>query len=411
MLATASSASSWLHCPQGSGMEIFRRIVERRLRGALTLGGVAAGILAFTLTGATAEHFEARLAGGIAYYRSNIQVVDAATGSAGVVSLGKVDPIQRLPGVAVALPSISVPARPGSMVPTSFGLPEIIVYRDPRERVYAAIQTDLAAGGPLQPSRQGQVVLGADLADELGVTVGDSVSLPVRPPNANPYFVNHTFHVVGILKRTNALPDITAEVGLLDAQTLLQESLPASFRDRVDPTSLASGITVYGKPGTDLDRLADLINANVPGVTATRPTDYVSSFDAGAQRTAIAALLAVLFGAVVVATGMNAAVIERRGEIAVKMAFGAKARHIVAEHMLEATTMGLAGGVMGVAVALGVATVLDLAGRWVGIDIFLVTGRLALIALGLAGVLGAGGGIVPALRATRLDPDLALRAS
>jgi ABC-type antimicrobial peptide transport system permease subunit len=296
------------------------------------------------------------------------------------------------------------------MVPTSFGLPETIVYRDPREHVYAVIQTGLAAGRQLEPSRQGQVVLGADLADEFGATVGGSVSLPVRPPNANPYFVNHTFHVVGILKKTNARPDITAEVGLLDAQTLLQESLPAPFRDRVDPTSLASSITVYGKPGTDLDRLADLINANVPGVTATRPTDHVNSLYPGAQLTTIAALLVVLFGAVVVATGMHAAVIERTGEIALKMAFGAKARHIVAEHMLEATAIGLAGGVMGVAVAVGVATVLDLAGRWVGIDIFLVTGRLALIALGLAGVLGAGGGIVPALRATRLDPDLALRA-
>jgi putative ABC transport system permease protein len=391
-------------------MEIFRGIVERRLRGALTLGGVAAGVLAFTLTGATAEHFDARLAGGIAYYRSNIQVADASSGSAGVISLGKIDPIQRLPGVAVALPSITVPARPGSMVPTSFGLPETIVYRDPRERAYAAIHTALAAGGQLDSSRQGQVVLGADLADELGATVGDSVSLPVRPPNANPYFVNHTFHVAGVLKKTNTLPDITAEVGLLDAQTLLQESLPASFRDRVDPTSLASSIAVYGKPGTDLDRLADLINANVPGVTATRPTDYVSGFDPGARLTAIVALLAVPFGAVVVATGMHLAVIERRGEIALKMAFGAKARHIVAEHVLEAATIGLAGGVIGVAVAVGVATVLDLAGRWVGMDIFLVTGRLALIALGLAGVLGAGGGIVPALRATRLDPDLALRA-
>lgn len=391
-------------------MGIFRSIVERRLRGTLTLGGVAAGILAFTLTGATAEHFDARLAGGIAYYRSNIQVTDAASGSAGVISLGKIDAIQRLPGVAVALPSITVPARPGSMASTSLGLPETIVYRDPRERAYATVQTALAAGSQLDPSRQGLVVLGADLADELGVTVGDSVSLPVRPPNANPYFVNHTFHVVGILKKTNALPDITAEVGLFDAQTLLQEGLPASFRDRVDPTSLVSSITVYGKPGTDLDHLADLINANVPGVTATRPTDYVSSFAPGAQLTVIAALLAVPFGAVVVAAAMHMAVIERRGEIALKMAFGARARHIVAEHVLEATTMGLAGGLIGVAVGAGVATVLDLAGRSVGVDVFLVTGRLASIALGLAGVLGAVGGIVPALRATRLDPDLALRA-
>jgi len=43
-------------------------------------------------------------------------------------------------------------------------------------------------------------------------------------------------------------------------------------------------------------------------------------------------------------------------------------------------------------------------------DVFLVTGGLARTALGLAAALGAGAGVVPALRAARLDPDVVLRA-
>ena len=394
-------------------MEIFRNIVERRLRTSLTIGGVVAGVLGLTLTAALAEHFDAQLAGGVAYYRASIQVADSAGSYAGVISLSKVDPIQKLPGVAVALPSIAVLARPGTTIATPLGLPDTIVYSDPRERAYSPLKTSLAAGRLLDPSHQGDVVLGADLAAEFKVRVGDRLDLPVRPPNANPDFVNHTFRVVGILRRTHTLPDATAAVGLLDAQTLLQESLPASFRDRVDPSSLASGIVVYGKRGTDLDRLADQIDAKVPGVSATRPSDYVRGFDQGARFDAIAvaagAVTVLLAGLLLVDT-MLIAVTERAHEIALKMLLGARTWHVVAEHVLEAGLLGLTGGVIGFALGVGLSYLLDLAGRSVGMDVFLVTDRVAGIALGLTVALGLVGGLVPALRAGQLDPDQALRA-
>lgn len=394
-------------------MEIFHNIAQRRLRNTLTISAIVIGILALTLTGAMAEHFHAQFEGGVRYFSSNIQVFDSAGSYAGVISLSKIDPIQRVPGVAVALPSIGLPARPGSASSVALGLPDTIVYTDPRERDHSRLKTAIADGRQLQPNRQGEVVLGYDLAGEFRVRVGDSLDLPVRPRNANPDFVSHPFKVVGILKKTNTLPDATASVGLFDAQMLLQESLPASFRDRVDPSSLASRITVYGKPGVDLDKLADRINSSVPGVTATRPTDYVNTYDQSARFTGLAigiALLALLFGAVIVVNTMLVAVIERGREIALKMTFGARAWHIVVEYLLEATIIGLVGGVIGFALGAGLAALLDLAGRTVNMDVFLVTDRLAWIALGLAAALGAGAGIIPALRAARLDPELALRA-
>ena len=394
-------------------MEIFHNIAQRRLRNTLTISGIVIGILALTLTGAMAEHFHAQFEGGGTYFSSNIQVADDAVGYAGVISLSKIDPIQKVPGVAVALPSIGLMARPGSAGSVPFGLPDTIVYTDPRERDHTRLKTAIAFGRQLQPNRQGEVVLGYDLANEFRVRVGDSLDLPIRPPNANPDFVNHPFKVVGILRKTNTLPDATASVGLFDAQMMLQESLPASFRDRVDPSSLASRITVYGKPGVDLDRLADRINANVPGVKATRPTDFVNTFDQGARFTGIAigtALLAILFGAVFVVNTMLVAVIERRREIALKVTFGARAWHIGVEYLLEATLITLVGGVIGFALGAGLAALLDLAGRTVDMDVFLVTDRLAKVTLGFTLALGVGAGIIPALRAARLDPDLALRS-
>ncbi len=364
------------------------------------------------MAGALAEHFSAQLAGEVAYYRSGIQVTDDAGGHAGVISLSKIDPIQRVPGVAVAVPSIAIAARPGTTSAVPLGLTDTITYTDPRERPYSGLRTPISEGRQLQANRQGEVVLGADLAGELRARVGDSVDLPVRPRSANPDFVSHKFKVVGVLGRTDTMPDATAAVGLLDAQTLLQESLPASFRDRVDPSSLASVITVYGKPGVDLDALADRISGTVPGVSAARPSDFVRSIDQGGRFTAIAlaaAALGLAFGAVLMVNTMLVAVMERGRDIGLKRMLGARAWHVAAEHLLEAALLALAGGAIGVAFVMGLAALLDLAGRLVGMDVFLVTPRLVEAVLGAAAALGVASGLLPAVRAARLDPVLALR--
>lgn len=393
-------------------MEVIRGFIERRVRSALTVGGIVLGMLVLTLTGAVAEHYDAQLRGGVTYFKSNIQVTDDAGTYAGIVSLTKVDPIGKVPGVAAAFPSITLLAKPGTLNIAPLGLPDTIAYSNPQEQAFSKLKTGLSSGRQLDPKKQGEVVLGADLASEFRLKVGDNLELPVRPKNPNPEFVNHPFKVVGILNKTNTLPDAIAGVGLLDAQMLLQESLPASFRDRVDPSSLASGVIVYGKPGVDLDQLADKINTTVPGVSATRPSVYVQSFDIGARVTAIAigiAVLTLLFGAIFVVNTMVVSAMEREREIGLKMAFGAHPWHIVAEHVLEAIAMGLFGGVLGFAIGFGLAELLDLAGRSIGMDVFLVTARQAEVTVALGVTLGAVAGVWPALLAARVDPDSALR--
>src|SRR5207245_1341484 len=76
--------------------------------------------------------------------------------------------------------------------------------------------------------------------------VGDAIDLPVKPADAKPDFVNHTFSVVGILNETKTAPDTFAYINLADGQTLLRDSLPVALQSSFDVTQITEGISAYG---------------------------------------------------------------------------------------------------------------------------------------------------------------------
>jgi len=192
--------------------------------------------------------------------------------------------------------------------------------------------------------------------------------------------------------------------------------LPAAIRDQIDVTKITQGISVYGKPGTsisDLDKIADRINAQVSGVKATRPSVIVDSFKAGGAIftgiTTAAALLALVIGGLSVVNTMFMAVAERVREIGLKKAVGATTRHIMGEFLLEATVIGLLGGLIGYGIGAAITIIVNATTPAGQSTLFLLTFRLTVFALGFAIALGALAGILPAWRAARLDPVTALR--
>src|SRR5439155_799795 len=100
-----------------------------------------------------------------------------------------------------------------------------------------------------------------------------------------------------------------------------------------------------------LDEIADQINSQVTGAKATKPSDLVNSFKSGgAIFTAIttaAALLALIIGGLSVVNTMFMSVAERVREIGLKKAVGATTRNIMGEFLIEATLIGLIGGLVG----------------------------------------------------------------
>jgi putative ABC transport system permease protein len=117
------------------------------------------------------------------------------------------------------------------------------------------------------------------------------------------------------------------------------------------------------------------------------------------------AAISLLVGGIGIMNIMLATVLERTREIGVRRAVGARRRDILFQFIVESFTLsalgGLAGILMGVVIARGVAT----AAGWPT----LVTPWSVLLATGVAVVVGLVSGLYPARRAARLDPIESLR--
>ena len=395
-------------------MELIRNVARHKLRSFLTISGIVIGVLALTTMGALAENFNALLDGGVTYFGSSIQVGPPDGQTASLPPISKVDEIKRVDGVAAAFPTYGFSAKPGQITAVSFGIPDTIVAGDPAENDWSGVKTTFAQGHQLDSSSTGQVVLGSTIDKEFGKKIGDTIDLPVKPADAKPDFVNHTFTVVGILNTTRTAPDTFAYINISDGQMLLKDSLPAALQ--IPVATITEGIDVYGQPGTsisDLDKTADRINAEVSGVKATKPSQLVNSFkQGGAIFTAIttaAALLALIIGGLSVVNTMFMAVAERVREIGLKKAVGATTFNIMGEFLVEATFIGVVGGVVGYGLGALITIIANATTPPGQSTLFLITPNLTILAIGFATVLGAVAGVLPAWRAARLDPVTALR--
>src|SRR5712692_3069540 len=393
-------------------MEIIRNLFRRKLRNFLTISGIVIGVLALTTMGAMAEKTNLLLDGGEKFFSDHIEVGDTGNSfGAGLIRVDKTSEILRVDGVAAAFPTIGLPAKPGD-TSISFGPGDIITAAAAGVERYEKFKLKVAHGR--REAARGEVVLGSDLANEFHSHVGDSLRLPVRPKQPQPDFVDHPFTVVGILDKTLTAPDSFAYVTFEDGQMLLQEALPPAIRGAVDASQLATGIAVYARPGIDLDQLARRISREVPGVRALPPSELVGAFRAASVFfTAItlgSAILALVIGGLAVVNTMVMAVTERVREIGLKKAVGAQTTDILREFLLEATLIGIIGGLIGLVLGLVLTAAIDALLAAQNLSLFVVSPRLVGFALLFSVGLGALAGVIPALRAARLDPVRALRS-
>jgi putative ABC transport system permease protein len=120
---------------------------------------------------------------------------------------------------------------------------------------------------------------------------------------------------------------------------------------------------------------------------------------------AAAASISLLVGGIGIMNIMLVSVTERTREIGIRMAIGAKGRDILTQFLIEAITLSVAGGAIGIGLGVGVSQVLAWKARW---PIVLSPGAVVL-AFGFSAAIGIFFGFYPARKAAQLDPIEALR--
>ncbi|HXI63058.1 MAG TPA: ABC transporter permease [Gemmatimonadales bacterium] len=145
---------------------------------------------------------------------------------------------------------------------------------------------------------------------------------------------------------------------------------------------------------------------NFDAVTQEVYTQAVNSFTLVARVLMIVlSLVGLLVGGIGVIAIMMISVTERTREIGVRKALGATRREILWQFLVEAATLTLVGGVIGMLVGWLVSLVLANA---TPVPAYVPLGSV-ILALALAAVTGLLFGIYPASKAARLDPVEALR--
>jgi ABC-type antimicrobial peptide transport system permease subunit len=120
----------------------------------------------------------------------------------------------------------------------------------------------------------------------------------------------------------------------------------------------------------------------------------------------IVAGLSLLVGGFIVMNIMLISVSERTKEIGLRRAVGARRRDILLQFVLEAISLSLGGGLVGILAGATSGVVLGRVTGWpTAISPFAI-----LLAFGVSAVVGIFFGAYPARRAARLDPIVALRA-
>ena len=266
----------------------------------------------------------------------------------------------------------------------------------------AALGGRVLMGRFLDPAneRYPLVVLGAVAAQRLGVSRLTAGGRPVQV-----YLGSHWFTVAGVLGPQPLAPEIerAALIGYPVASKLFGTTRNATtLYVRADPERVSEAAAL-------LAATADPQNPEQTQVS--RPSDALQA-RADAQSTLTAVFLALgavalLVGGVGIANVMVISVIERRPEIGLRRALGARAVHVGVQFLGESVLLSLLGGCAGILLGAAATAVYASIQGWSLVVPVLSVAGAAVLALAL----GALAGLYPATRAARLAPAAACGAS
>lgn len=219
--------------------------------------------------------------------------------------------------------------------------------------------------------------------------------------------------VVGLLasKGQGAFGNDQDDMVLLPIKTLQRRvtgntrvnTLLVSMRDGSDATRVKAGITQLLR---ERRKLAEAEEDNFNVLDTKQLADTMSgTTKVLTMLLGAVAAVSLLVGGIGIMNIMLVSVTERTREIGLRMAVGARGKDILAQFLIEAVTLSLIGGAIGV--LLGAVSTWAV-GSFAGWQVSMSVGAIVL-AVGFSALVGVFFGFYPARRAARLLPIQALR--
>jgi putative ABC transport system permease protein len=401
-----------------TGLEALR---SHRLRSGLTVLGILIGIAAVILTVGLGQGAQQTISERINALGTNLLVVTpgsstgtggvrGGTGSAGTLTLADAQALTSsvvAPDIAAVAPTVGRSLT--LTTPTSNWTTTLTVSTPPWLSVRA------------RQLQQGRFLTDADLQQDAAVTVlgattagelftGDPVGRTVTA-NGVP------LTVVGVLASSGSSSGGTTQddLALVPLTTAQQRLIGGTARTSVQSIYLQARSqdvlsAAYQEAQAELLMLHRSTTSSGADFSIATQESLLSTATSVTQTLTVLlggiAGISLLVGGIGVMNIMLVSVTERVREIGLRKALGATPRIIRRQFMVEASMLGLVGGVAGVALGLTGAAVLS---RALGQQI-IASPTATLSAITIAVLVGIVSGVYPASRAARLAPIDALRS-
>jgi putative ABC transport system permease protein len=384
----------------------------RPLRAALSALGIAIGTAAIVAILGLSSSSQAGLLAEIDRLGTNMLTVEAGqsiTGQDATLPL-------EAPGRITLLKHVQLLAHTGLMsneqVYRSSLIPAAnsggLQVRATSLNLLSVLGTGVARGSWLDAgtAREPVAVLGAVAAERLGI---DRVHASQRI-----WLGGQWFDVAGILEPSPLATDIdtSALVGYPAAQRYLGYVSLVRGEQRAGPPSTIYVRAATGHEAAVQSLLAPTANPEAPDeVNVGQPSDVLTAraAAAGAFDSLFLGLgvVALIVGAVGVANIMIISVLERRSEIGLRRALGATKRQIRTQFLAESILLAVIGGVVGVLVGVAATAVYASSKGWAVV----IPAEAWMGGIASAILIGAFAGLMPAIRASRMAPTVALRTA
>ncbi|HTZ42303.1 MAG TPA: ABC transporter permease [Jatrophihabitans sp.] len=392
---------------------------SHRLRSGLTALGILIGIAAVVLTVGLGEGAQSRVSSQIDALGSNLLLVSpgSSTSSAGVRGgLGSASTLTVQDATAlssrVAAPDVAAVApttqRSESLIAGAANWTTTVVGTTPS---WLPVRARTMASGRFLTDADGSAavtVLGPTTATELfGSTdvTGQSVTINGIP-----------FEVVGVLDPAGSSSTTNLDdQAIVPLQTAVTRLFGGATRTSVQSIYLQASSAgalsaAYQEATSVLDNQHHLAVTATPDFSITSQQSLLTTATSVSKTLTVLlagiAGLSLLVGGIGVMNIMLVSVTERTREIGLRKALGAPPRIIRRQFLVEASVLGLAGGLLGA--GLGVAGAL-IVPHFISNPIAISPTAIA-VAIVVAVAIGVLFGVYPASRAARLAPIDALRS-